>query len=118
MSVSLLHQPPVPTGLGRGLYFTAQHPDTPVAPGRVEHVDKLAADISSQRSPTRPGSTATSSERSAPCAIWNKKNGYSDPKCHLDVRHADVWDAVEILRDVLATGAWKRAEFQIRAEVT
>ena len=36
----------------------------------------------------------------------------------LYVRHVDVWDAVEILRDVLATGAWKRAEFQTRAEVT
>lgn len=36
----------------------------------------------------------------------------------LYVRHVDVWDAVEILRDVLATGAWKRPEFQIRAEVT
>jgi kynureninase len=36
----------------------------------------------------------------------------------LYVRHADVWDAVEILRDVLATGAWKRPEFQIRAAVT
>jgi kynureninase len=36
----------------------------------------------------------------------------------LYVRHVDVWDAVEILRDVLATGAWKRPEFQLRAEVT
>ena len=36
----------------------------------------------------------------------------------LYVRHVDVWDAVEILREVLATGAWKRPEFQTRAEVT
>jgi kynureninase len=36
----------------------------------------------------------------------------------LYVRHVDVWDAVEILRDVLASGDWKRPEFQTRAEVT
>jgi len=36
----------------------------------------------------------------------------------LYVRHVDVWDAVEILRDVLATEAWRRPEFQTRAEVT
>lgn len=36
----------------------------------------------------------------------------------LYVRHVDVWDAVEILRDVLASEAWRRAEFQTRAEVT
>ena len=36
----------------------------------------------------------------------------------LYTRHVDVWDAVEILREVLASGAWKRPEFQTRAEVT
>ena len=36
----------------------------------------------------------------------------------LYVRHADVWDAVDILRDVLESGAWRKPEFQIRAEVT
>ena len=36
----------------------------------------------------------------------------------LYTRHVDVWDAVEILRDVLATKAWRRPEFQTRAEVT
>lgn len=36
----------------------------------------------------------------------------------LYVRHVDVWDAVEALRDVLATGAWQRPEFQSRAAVT
>jgi kynureninase len=36
----------------------------------------------------------------------------------LYVRHVDVWDAVEIMRDVLATNAWQRPEFQTRAEVT
>ncbi|MET1051745.1 MAG: kynureninase [Mycetocola sp.] len=32
--------------------------------------------------------------------------------------YADVWDAVEILRDVLDTGAWDRPEFRTRAAVT
>ena len=36
----------------------------------------------------------------------------------LYVRHVDVWDAVDILRDVLASGAWRQSEYQIRAEVT
>jgi kynureninase len=36
----------------------------------------------------------------------------------LYVRHVDVWDAVEILRDVLATEEWRRPEFATRAEVT
>ena len=36
----------------------------------------------------------------------------------LYVRHVDVWDAVEILRDVLATRAWQSPEFQTPAEVT
>jgi kynureninase len=36
----------------------------------------------------------------------------------LYLRHVDVWDAVEILREVLASDAWKRPEFQIRAAVT
>ena len=36
----------------------------------------------------------------------------------LYIRHVDVWDATEILRDVLVTGAWRRPEFQNRAAVT
>jgi len=31
---------------------------------------------------------------------------------------ADVWDAVEILRDVLETGAWQSAQFNERTLVT
>jgi len=33
-------------------------------------------------------------------------------------RHADIWHAVEALRDVLQTGAWDRAEFKQRNAVT
>src|SRR6185436_9698551 len=33
----------------------------------------------------------------------------------LYLRYVDIWDAVEILRDVLATGAWDRAEYKRRA---
>jgi kynureninase len=36
----------------------------------------------------------------------------------LYVRHADVWDAVEALRDVLETGAWRRPEFAEQGAVT
>ncbi|GAB4483166.1 MAG: kynureninase [Burkholderiaceae bacterium] len=36
----------------------------------------------------------------------------------LYVRFVDVWDAVEALRDVLATGAWDRPEFKRRKTVT
>ena len=36
----------------------------------------------------------------------------------LYVGHRDVWDAVEALRDVLATAAWDRPEFHRRAAVT
>jgi len=36
----------------------------------------------------------------------------------LFLRHVDVWDAVETLREVLATRAWDRPEFQARAAVT
>jgi kynureninase len=36
----------------------------------------------------------------------------------LYTRYADVWDAVETLRDVLATGAWDRPEFTARKAVT
>ncbi len=36
----------------------------------------------------------------------------------LYTRHVDVWDAVEALRDVLVTGAFRRSEFQSRATVT
>ena len=32
--------------------------------------------------------------------------------------YADVWDAVEILRDVLETGAWQSAQFNERTLVT
>ena len=36
----------------------------------------------------------------------------------LYIRHVDVWDAAENLRDVLVSGAWRRPEFQSRAAVT
>jgi kynureninase len=36
----------------------------------------------------------------------------------LYVRHVDVWDAVESLRDVLATRAWDRPEFRAQKAVT
>ncbi len=36
----------------------------------------------------------------------------------LYVRHVDVWDAVEVLRDVLASGVWREARFQQKAKVT
>jgi len=36
----------------------------------------------------------------------------------LYIRHVDVWDAAEAVRDVLVTGAWRRPEFQQRAAVT
>lgn len=36
----------------------------------------------------------------------------------LYLRYVDVWDAVETLREVLATGAWDRPEFMNRAAVT
>ncbi|MEO8135646.1 MAG: kynureninase [Betaproteobacteria bacterium] len=36
----------------------------------------------------------------------------------LYLRHVDVWDAVEILRDVLATRAWDAAQFHARNAVT
>ncbi len=36
----------------------------------------------------------------------------------LYIRHIDVWDAVETLRDVLASGAHDRPEYAIRAAVT
>jgi len=36
----------------------------------------------------------------------------------LYIRHVDVWDAAETLRDVLVTGAWQRPEFEQRAAVT
>ena len=36
----------------------------------------------------------------------------------LYTRFVDVWDAVETLRDVLATEEWRKPEFQSRAEVT
>jgi kynureninase len=36
----------------------------------------------------------------------------------LYIRHVDVWDAAETLREVLVSGAWRRPEFQSRAAVT
>ncbi|HJS31116.1 MAG TPA: kynureninase [Alphaproteobacteria bacterium] len=36
----------------------------------------------------------------------------------LYVRHVDIWDAVAALKDVLATRAWDRPEFKLRAAVT
>jgi kynureninase len=36
----------------------------------------------------------------------------------LYLRHVDIWDAVETLREVLATGAHDRPEYSIRAAVT
>jgi kynureninase len=36
----------------------------------------------------------------------------------LYLRHVDVWDAVEALREVLATGAHERPEYAVRAAVT
>lgn len=36
----------------------------------------------------------------------------------LYLSHADVWDAVEILREILETGAHERAEYRTRAAVT
>ncbi|WP_374468261.1 kynureninase [Phenylobacterium sp.] len=36
----------------------------------------------------------------------------------LYLSHAEVWDAVAILEEVLATGAWDRPEFRARAAVT
>jgi kynureninase len=36
----------------------------------------------------------------------------------LYLRHTDVWDAVEILRQVLETRAWDRPQFRARAAVT
>ena len=36
----------------------------------------------------------------------------------LYISHADVWDAVEILAELLETGSWDRPEFHRRAAVT
>ena len=36
----------------------------------------------------------------------------------LYVRHVELWDAVEVLRDVLATRAWDRPEFRAARTVT
>ncbi|PSJ55034.1 kynureninase [Pseudaminobacter soli (ex Li et al. 2025)] len=36
----------------------------------------------------------------------------------LYVGYRDVWDAVEVLRDILATGAWQDKRFAVRAAVT
>ncbi|UGA39711.1 hypothetical protein JOS77_09895 [Chromobacterium haemolyticum] len=36
----------------------------------------------------------------------------------LYLSHADIWDAVEILREILDSGSWDRPEFHRRGEVT
>jgi kynureninase len=36
----------------------------------------------------------------------------------LYLRFADLWDAVEILRDVLDSGVWREERFQVRRAVT
>lgn len=36
----------------------------------------------------------------------------------LYTRHADVWDAVAVLADILATRSWDRPEYHVRAAVT
>ncbi|SUV86486.1 kynureninase [Bordetella pertussis] len=36
----------------------------------------------------------------------------------LYLSHADIWDAVEILREVLDTRAWDRPQYRERAAVT
>ena len=36
----------------------------------------------------------------------------------LYVRHVDVWDAVAALREVMRTGAWRAARFQVQRAVT
>jgi kynureninase len=36
----------------------------------------------------------------------------------LYIGHADIWDAVAALREVLATSEWKRPEFRLKAAVT
>jgi kynureninase len=36
----------------------------------------------------------------------------------LYVRYVDVWDAVDHLRDIMATGAWDRPEWRVQAKVT
>nr|WP_254221883.1 kynureninase [Burkholderia multivorans] len=36
----------------------------------------------------------------------------------LYLRYTDIWDAVEVLRDVLATGQWRAPEFAMRGAVT
>jgi kynureninase len=36
----------------------------------------------------------------------------------LTLRYAELWDAAEILADVMATGAWRAPEFSVRRKVT
>ena len=36
----------------------------------------------------------------------------------LYLRHTDIWDAVEVLRDVLSTGVWADDRFRRRHAVT
>ena len=34
------------------------------------------------------------------------------------IRYVDVWDAVDSLREVMATGSWRRPEYRTRSKVT
>ena len=36
----------------------------------------------------------------------------------LTLSYADLWDATAVLREVMQTGAWRAAEFQVRRKVT
>jgi kynureninase len=36
----------------------------------------------------------------------------------LYLRYVDVWDAVDILTDIMANGIWRDPKYQIRAAVT
>ncbi len=36
----------------------------------------------------------------------------------LYLRYTDLWDGIQILKDIMATGAWDAPEFKVRAEVT
>ena len=36
----------------------------------------------------------------------------------LYLRFTDLWDAVEILRDIVATGAWDKPAYKVRAAIT
>jgi kynureninase len=36
----------------------------------------------------------------------------------LYTRYTDVWDALEVLREILATESWRDPEYAVRAKVT